>query len=155
MPHLFDGHVDQHTAPAFHGTGLLCGHPIRLAILEAEGGVKVGAHEVVLELRGLVESVEGMLSGDSHGRRGYIGHRNSRHSGRKLTGLAEGDVGPAFARELEIHAPRGKINQRAAMIAREVVMRLGAELLEFPLITTANPPRRVNIHIIEYTLHAV
>src|ERR1700733_4390701 len=75
--------------------------------------------------------------------------------GRKLPRLAEDDIRPPLQRKLEIHASRGKINQRAAVIDREIVIRLDAEFLNLPLVTAADPARRVDVHRVEHALHAV
>src|SRR5579863_3084833 len=74
---------------------------------------------------------------------------------RQLPRLAERDVRPALERELEIHAAWRKINQRAAVIDREIVIRLGAKLLKLLFVLAADPTRGVHVHGVKHTLHAV
>ena len=58
VPHLLDRDIEQHAAPAAHRRRLGGIQALPLAVLQAEGGVQVGAHEVVLELGGLVQAVD-------------------------------------------------------------------------------------------------
>ncbi len=76
MSHLLDRHFYQHAAPSLYGVGLLCGQAVNFAILQAEGCVEVGAHEIVLELGGLVEGMESVLARDLQCWSGYIIHRD-------------------------------------------------------------------------------
>lgn len=59
--HLFEYHRDDARSPTLHGLFLL-DRPARIRPLEAEGCVEVAAHELVLDLGGLVEPIEKLLS---------------------------------------------------------------------------------------------
>src|SRR6185437_10999785 len=58
VPHLLDRDIEQHAAPAAYRRRLGRIQALPLAVLQAEGGIQVGAHEVVLELGGLVQAVD-------------------------------------------------------------------------------------------------
>src|ERR1700730_14350149 len=58
MAHLLHRHLDQLGAPTAHGSDLLRTQALGLAVLEAERRIEVGAHQVVLELRCLVEGMQ-------------------------------------------------------------------------------------------------
>lgn len=61
VSHLFHGHADDHAAPA-RDCGGLVGAPARIRQLQAERGIEVAAHQVVLDLRRLVKGIEQLLS---------------------------------------------------------------------------------------------
>ncbi len=61
MPHLLDGDLDDGPTPARGGRGLL-GSEAVLGILQAEGRIEIGAHQIVLELGGFVEPVNQLLA---------------------------------------------------------------------------------------------
>jgi hypothetical protein len=58
MAHLLDRHIDNCLAPSFERFALSLAHARLPGALEAERGVKVAAHERVLDLRGLRKQVE-------------------------------------------------------------------------------------------------
>ena len=62
MPHLLDRHLDQLAAPAAHGGDFLRAQALGLAVLETEGRIQVGAHQVVLELRRLVQRMQDLFA---------------------------------------------------------------------------------------------
>src|SRR3569833_343262 len=74
---------------------------------------------------------------------------------RVLARLVERDVRPTLLRQLQVHPRRRQVNQRATVIQRKVIVRLGPKLLEFLPIGGSNPTRRVHIDVIKHTLHAV
>src|SRR5580700_5475731 len=55
-------------------------------------------------------------------------------SGRVFAGFQEADVGPALKRQLQVDARGGEVDERAAVIEREVLESAGAELLELPAV---------------------
>ena len=57
MAHLLDGHAENLAAPAGRGIGFRGRQAFLFTGLQAEGGVQVGAHQVVLELGGFVQLV--------------------------------------------------------------------------------------------------
>src|SRR5205807_1225929 len=56
-----------------------------------------------------------------------------------LTGLVKADVGPALEGQLEIHARRREVHERAAVIERQVLLRPAAEFLELARIPAVDP----------------
>src|SRR5260370_2349878 len=72
-----DGQPEQHVTPAAYGRGFLSAEPLTLNVREARRGVQVGAHEVVLELRGLVPRVQQDFALRERGGKGTVVHRTS------------------------------------------------------------------------------
>src|SRR6516164_2147815 len=56
-----------------------------------------------------------------------------------LARLAEGDVGPALERELQIDARRSEIDERALVIAGEMLVGADGELFELARIGGGHP----------------
>ena len=69
MRHLLDRDAQDDLPPASHGLGFGVREPIFHTALQAERRVEVGAHQVVLELCGLVEEVEQVFAA------GGVAHR--------------------------------------------------------------------------------
>src|SRR6185295_19114279 len=68
----------------------------------------------------------------------------------RLARRAEGDLRPALDGEVEVHARRRQVHQRAGVIQREVVVRLGAEFIEMLLVRAVHPARGVHVHGVEH-----
>src|SRR5262245_66538076 len=77
-----------------------------------------------------------------------------RTSGGVLARLVEPELGPALEGQLQIHARRGEIDERARVIHGEVLECLGAEFLELARVAR-HPARRVHVHAVEHAVHAV
>ena len=62
VSHLLDRDRQQHLPPALDGRGFLRRQSVALAVLQAEGGVQIGTHEVVLELCRFAERADEVLA---------------------------------------------------------------------------------------------
>ena len=62
VSHLVDRHRQEHLLPAPHGGGLRRTESLARPVLEADGRVQVGTHEVVLKLGCLVEGMQQHLT---------------------------------------------------------------------------------------------
>jgi len=62
MAHLLDGDTDDGAPPAGDHRVVLGTKPVGRCVLQAEGGIKVAAHQVVLDLRRLGQRIEELLA---------------------------------------------------------------------------------------------
>src|SRR5580693_4210832 len=72
-----------------------------------------------------------------------------------LAGLAEHDGRPALERQLQVDARGGKVDERTAVIERQMVVGARAEFLEPGALARVHPAGGVDRHRIEHALHAV
>jgi hypothetical protein len=65
VAHLVDRDIEDRAAPACDRFGFRRGKAFAFTVLQAEGGVEIGAHQILLELRGFVERMQNLLA--THG----------------------------------------------------------------------------------------
>jgi len=58
VTHLLDSDAENRGSPTLDSLRLLDGQPPVVASFQTEGGVEIGAHQIVFELRGFAESKE-------------------------------------------------------------------------------------------------
>ena len=108
VAHLLDRHPEQHLTPAAYGRGFLGAEPLALTVLEAGRGVQVRAHEVVLELRGLVKRVQQDFALREGGPLGNVVHGDLRRAYVAQIGAPRHPPESARLRSRRARASRGK-----------------------------------------------
>ena len=170
VTHLLDGHIEQYRFQRRTAVGLLGVQPLGLPVLQAERRRRDRCTSDCARARRPRRARAGVLHAAAAG---LLRRRRSRKTPRARTAryslqrtppvkwprarASRGSVmsGQRSSVELQIDARRREIHQRAAVIDREVVVRLGAELLELALIAACDPARGVTRSRVEHALHAV